>query len=73
MGRIEADIALLSCLFGFRPCLGQGQFTLCLKNGCSNAHTRSDNQYLEYGSDMQLFTHLITVPKVPMTMTFSLW
>ena len=28
MGRIEADIALESWLFGFRPCLGQGQLTL---------------------------------------------
>ena len=28
MGRLEADIALESCLFGFRPCSGQGQFTL---------------------------------------------
>ena len=27
MGRIEADIALESWLFGFRPCSGQGQFT----------------------------------------------
>ena len=27
MGRIETDIALESWLFGFRPCLGQGQFT----------------------------------------------
>ena len=28
MGSIEADIALESWLFGFRPCSGQGQFTL---------------------------------------------
>ena len=28
MGRIDANIALESWLFGFRPCLGQGQFTL---------------------------------------------
>ena len=28
MGRIEADIALESWLFGFWPCSGQGQFTL---------------------------------------------
>ena len=28
MGRIEADIALEIWLFGFRPCSGQGQFTL---------------------------------------------
>ena len=28
MGRIEADIALESWLFGFRPCSGQGQLTL---------------------------------------------
>ena len=28
MGRIEADIGLESWLFGFWPCLGQGQFTL---------------------------------------------
>ena len=28
MGRIEADIALESWLFGFWPCLGQGQLTL---------------------------------------------
>ena len=28
MGRIEADTALESRLFGFRPCSGQGQFTL---------------------------------------------
>ena len=28
MGRIEADIAFESWLFGFRPCSGQGQFTL---------------------------------------------
>ena len=28
MGRIEADFALESWLFGFQPCLGQGQFTL---------------------------------------------
>ena len=28
MGRIEADIALESWLFGFQPCSGQGQFTL---------------------------------------------
>ena len=28
MGRIEADIALKNWLFGFRPCSGQGQFTL---------------------------------------------
>ena len=28
MSRIEADIALESWLFGFRPCSGQGQFTL---------------------------------------------
>ena len=28
MGRIEADIALESWLFGFRPCSGQGQFTI---------------------------------------------
>ena len=37
MGRIEADIALESWLFGFRPCSGQGQFTLLvlqLKVGC---------------------------------------
>ena len=27
---IEADIALESWLFGFRPCSGQGQFTLAL-------------------------------------------
>ena len=27
-GIIEADIALESSLFGFRPCSGQGQFTL---------------------------------------------
>ena len=32
MGRIEADIALASWLFGFRPCSGQGQFTLAHKN-----------------------------------------
>ena len=31
MGRIEADIALESWLFGFRPCSGQGQFTLHLQ------------------------------------------
>ena len=31
MGRIEADIALESWLFGFRPCSGQGQFTLLAK------------------------------------------
>ena len=31
MGRIEADIALLSWLFGFRPCSGQEQFTLNTK------------------------------------------
>ena len=31
MGRIEADIALESWLFGFRPCSGQGQFTLMPK------------------------------------------
>ena len=28
MGGIEADIALESCLFGFRPCSGQGQFII---------------------------------------------
>ena len=28
MGRIEADIALGSWMFGFWPCSGQGQFTL---------------------------------------------
>ena len=28
VGKIGADIALESWLFGFRPCLGQGQFTL---------------------------------------------
>ena len=28
MDRIEADIALESWLFEFRPCSGQGQFTL---------------------------------------------
>ena len=28
MGRIEADIALKSWVFGFRSCSGQGQFTL---------------------------------------------
>ena len=28
MGRIKADIALESWLFGFWPCLGPGQFTL---------------------------------------------
>ena len=28
MGRIEADIAFKSWLFGFRPYSGQGQFTL---------------------------------------------
>ena len=28
MGRIEADIALESLLFRFRPCSEQGQFTL---------------------------------------------
>ena len=33
MGRIEADIALESWLLGFRPCSGQGQFTL--SNDCS--------------------------------------
>ena len=31
MGRIEADIALESWLFGFWPCSGQGQFTLTIK------------------------------------------
>ena len=31
MGRIEADFALKSWLFGFRPCSGQGQFTLLIK------------------------------------------
>ena len=31
MGRIEADIALESWLFGFRSCSGQGQFTLLAK------------------------------------------
>ena len=31
MGRIEADIALESWLFGFRPCSGKGQFTLHLQ------------------------------------------
>ena len=37
MGRIEADIALESWLFGFRPCSGQGQFTLLhLKVDCSD-------------------------------------
>ena len=30
MGVIEADIVLESWLFGFRPCSGQGQFTLPL-------------------------------------------
>ena len=28
MGRIKTDVALESWLFGFRPCSGQGQFTL---------------------------------------------
>ena len=28
MGRIEADIEFKSWLFEFRPCSGQGQFTL---------------------------------------------
>ena len=28
MGKSEADIALESWLFGFRPCSGQGQITL---------------------------------------------
>ena len=28
MGRIEADVALESWLFGFWPCSGEGQFTL---------------------------------------------
>ena len=28
MGRIEAEIALESWLFGFWPCSGQGQFNL---------------------------------------------
>ena len=28
MGRIEAAITLESWLFGFRPCWGQGQFTI---------------------------------------------
>ena len=28
MGRIEADVALESLLFGFWPCSGQGQFNL---------------------------------------------
>ena len=28
MGQSEADIALQKWLFGFRPCSGQGQFTL---------------------------------------------
>ena len=32
MGRIEADIALESWLFGFQPCSGQGQFTLNTKH-----------------------------------------
>ena len=32
MGRIEADIVLESWLFGFWPCSGQGQFTLCVCN-----------------------------------------
>ena len=37
MGRVEADIALESWLFGFRPCSGQGQFTLLqLKFCCPN-------------------------------------
>ena len=31
MGKIEGDIALESWLFGFRPCSGQGQFTLLAK------------------------------------------
>ena len=29
IGKIGANIALESWLFGFRPCSGQGQFTLC--------------------------------------------
>ena len=33
MGRIEADIARKSWLFGFRPCSGQGQFTLLPERG----------------------------------------
>ena len=31
MGRIEADIALESCLFRFQACSGQSQFTLAVQ------------------------------------------
>ena len=34
MGRIEADFALESRLFEFRPCSGQGQFTLLCFSPC---------------------------------------
>ena len=38
MGRIEADIALESWLFGFRPCSGHEQFTLFTVPHSLNGH-----------------------------------
>ena len=41
MGRIEADTALESWLFGFRPCSGQGQFTLAYATLAGYRHAHS--------------------------------
>ena len=49
MGRIEADTALESWLFGFQPCSGQGQFTLLhLKDDCSDFSPVWDRGSLPY-------------------------
>ena len=60
MGKIEADIALKGWLFGFRPCSGQGQFTLpgfpvvmvgsktsmLYQTVAGNENTKHDNKYI---------------------------
>ena len=48
MGRIEADIAVKSWLFGFKPCSGQGQFTLTwLSQPKPNVNVGQSGQSLE--------------------------
>ena len=53
MGRIEADVALERWLFGFRPCSGQGQFTLSNPNNIDRNKYRIDG-HVTYRSQLKL-------------------
>ena len=63
MGRIEADIALESWLFGFRPCSGQGQFILLTATYNTHAAdmTQSTPKALYYNRHPEIIYIRITI------------